>query len=39
MMIPSLAVTGVVEGLYTLFAFSLLRRARLRGIDLGGTKP
>ncbi|HEU4382413.1 MAG TPA: energy-coupling factor ABC transporter permease [Anaeromyxobacteraceae bacterium] len=29
MMVPSLTVVGVVEGLYTLFAMSLLRRARL----------
>jgi hypothetical protein len=26
-MIPSLAVTGLAEGLYTLFALSVLRRA------------
>lgn len=32
MMVPSLAVAGVVEGLYTVFALSLVRRARLRGI-------
>ncbi|MFT3916682.1 MAG: energy-coupling factor ABC transporter permease [Anaeromyxobacteraceae bacterium] len=31
MMVPSLAVTGVVEGLYTLFAFSLLARAKVPG--------
>jgi cobalt/nickel transport system permease protein len=31
MMAPSLAVTGVVEGAYTLFALSLLRKADLRG--------
>jgi cobalt/nickel transport system permease protein len=28
MMLPSLAVTGVVEGLYTVFAFRVLARAR-----------
>jgi len=33
MMIPSLAVAGVVEGLYTVFAMSLLRKARLRGVE------
>jgi cobalt/nickel transport system permease protein len=33
MMIPSLAVAGVVEGLYTAFALSLVRRARLRGVE------
>jgi cobalt/nickel transport system permease protein len=32
MMIPSLAVTGVVEGLYTVFALALLRKANLRGV-------
>jgi cobalt/nickel transport system permease protein len=32
MMAPSLAVTGVVEGLYTVFALSLLRKADLRGV-------
>ncbi|HSM93272.1 MAG TPA: energy-coupling factor ABC transporter permease [Anaeromyxobacteraceae bacterium] len=31
--VPSLAVTGVVEGLYTVFALSLVRKARLRGVD------
>ena len=30
MMIPSLAVTGPAEGLYTLFALSILRRADVR---------
>ncbi|WP_242343949.1 energy-coupling factor ABC transporter permease [Anaeromyxobacter terrae] len=30
MMIPSLAVTGPAEGLYTLFALSVLRRAKIR---------
>ncbi len=30
MMIPSLAVTGPAEGLYTLFALSVLRRAKVR---------
>jgi cobalt/nickel transport system permease protein len=33
MMVPSLTVTGVVEGLYTLFALSLLRKANLRGVE------
>jgi cobalt/nickel transport system permease protein len=33
MMLPSLAVTGVVEGLYTVFAHALLRRARFRGVE------
>ncbi|HET9552217.1 MAG TPA: energy-coupling factor ABC transporter permease [Anaeromyxobacteraceae bacterium] len=33
MMLPSLAVAGVVEGLYTVFALSLVRRARLRGVE------
>jgi cobalt/nickel transport system permease protein len=33
MMVPSLAVAGVVEGLYTVFALSLLRKARLRGVE------
>lgn len=33
MMVPSLAVAGVVEGLYTAFALSLVRRARLRGVE------
>jgi cobalt/nickel transport system permease protein len=32
MLLPSLTVTGVVEGLYTLFALSLLRRVQLRGL-------
>jgi cobalt/nickel transport system permease protein len=31
MMVPSLTVLGVVEGLYTLTTVSLLRRARLLG--------
>jgi cobalt/nickel transport system permease protein len=31
MMVPSLTIGGAVEGLYTLFALSLLRKARLRG--------
>jgi hypothetical protein len=34
MMIPSV-VAGVAEGAYTLFALSLLRKARLRGVTLG----
>jgi ABC-type Co2+ transport system permease subunit len=29
MMVPSLTVVGVVEGLYTVATLSLLRRARL----------
>ena len=33
MMIPSLAVAGVVEGLYTVFAHALLRRAAAGGLD------
>ncbi len=33
MIVPSLAVTGVLEGLYTVFALTLVRRARFRGVD------
>jgi cobalt/nickel transport system permease protein len=33
MMIPSLTVAGAVEGLYTLFALSLVRKADLRGVQ------
>lgn len=33
MMPPSLAVSGVVEGLYTVFALSLVRRAGFRGVE------
>lgn len=33
MMVPSLTVAGVVEGLYTVFALSLVRKARLRGVE------
>jgi cobalt/nickel transport system permease protein len=33
MMIPSLAVAGVVEGLYTVFALSLVRKAGFRGVE------
>lgn len=33
MLAPSLTVAGVVEGLYTVFALSLLRRARLQGLE------
>jgi cobalt/nickel transport system permease protein len=33
MMLPSLTVAGVVEGLYTVAALSLLRRARVRGVE------
>jgi cobalt/nickel transport system permease protein len=32
MMVPSLTVAGAVEGLYTVFALSLLRKANLRGV-------
>jgi cobalt/nickel transport system permease protein len=32
MLVPSLTVAGVVEGLYTVFALSLVRRANLRGV-------
>lgn len=32
MMLPSLTIGGAVEGLYTLFALSLLRKAQLHGI-------
>jgi cobalt/nickel transport system permease protein len=32
MLVPSLTVAGVAEGLYTVFALSLLRKARLRGV-------
>jgi cobalt/nickel transport system permease protein len=32
MMVPSLTIAGAVEGLYTVFALSLLRKAQLRGI-------
>lgn len=32
MMLPSLAVAGVVEGLYTVFALSLVRKAGFRGV-------
>ena len=35
MMLPSLAVAGVVEGAYTLFAISLLRKVDLRGVSPG----
>lgn len=34
MMIPSLTVGGLLEGLYTVFALSLLRKANLRGVPL-----
>ena len=33
MMIPSLAVAGVAEGLYTVFALSLVRKAKFRGVE------
>ena len=32
MMVPSLTIAGLVEGLYTVFALSLLRKANPRGI-------
>jgi cobalt/nickel transport system permease protein len=32
MLLPSLTAAGVAEGLYTVFALSLLRKARLRGL-------
>jgi len=33
MLVPSLALAGVFEGLYTVFAFSLVRKANLRGVE------
>lgn len=33
MMLPSLTAAGIVEGAYTLFAFSLLRKVDLRGVS------
>jgi cobalt/nickel transport system permease protein len=33
MMVPSLAVAGVVEGIYTVFALSLVKKARFRGVE------
>jgi cobalt/nickel transport system permease protein len=33
MLVPSLTVAGVVEGLYTAFALSLVRRAGFRGVE------
>jgi cobalt/nickel transport system permease protein len=33
MVVPSLTVAGVVEGLYTVFALSLVRKARFRGVE------
>jgi len=33
MVLPSLTVTGVVEGAYTVFALSILRKANLRGVS------
>jgi cobalt/nickel transport system permease protein len=33
MLVPSLALAGVVEGLYTVFAHALVRRANLRGVE------
>jgi cobalt/nickel transport system permease protein len=32
LLLPSAAVTGVVEGVYTALALPLLRRAELRGL-------
>jgi cobalt/nickel transport system permease protein len=32
MMVPSLTVAGVVEGLYSLFALALLKKAKLHGV-------
>ena len=34
MMLPSLAVAGTVEGAYTVFALSVVRKADLRGVPL-----
>jgi hypothetical protein len=31
-MVPSVTIAGAVEGLYTVFALSLLRKAHLRGV-------
>ncbi len=33
MLVPSLTVAGLVEGLYTVFALSLVRKANLRGVE------
>jgi cobalt/nickel transport system permease protein len=33
MLVPSVSVAGVVEGLYTVFTLSLVRKARLRGVE------
>lgn len=33
MLVPSLAVAGVVEGLYTVFAYSLVRKAGFHGVE------
>jgi cobalt/nickel transport system permease protein len=33
MLVPSLSVGGVVEGLYTVFAYTLVRKADLRGVQ------
>jgi cobalt/nickel transport system permease protein len=33
MLVPSLALAGGVEGLFTVFAFSLVRKANLRGVE------
>ncbi len=35
MMLPSLTVAGLAEGAYTVFAFSLLRKAIARGVSAG----
>jgi cobalt/nickel transport system permease protein len=33
MLVPSLAVAGVIEGIYTVFALTLVRKARFRGVE------
>jgi cobalt/nickel transport system permease protein len=33
MMVPSLTVAGIVEGLYTVLVLSLVRKARFRGVE------
>lgn len=35
MMLPSLTAAGLAEGAYTVLALSLLRKANLRGVELG----
>ncbi len=34
MLVPSLTLAGLVEGLYTVFALSLVRKANLRGVEV-----